>query len=629
MDQILKVPKQLTSVTALETATFINLDLNYSTKPLIEYDLVNVVNQQEVFERERIAVRDYRFSGRLNIYTANEISPTTQIENPDGTTTVITGALNEDWDPLFDGNPPVTPNNWLLQILYPHEKDVDFDIEYIGTNLSISSKANMGPQIKSLTLATPSGDEQKLGVKCVQKHNLKIDDFIYIYNREIPQNPYRGIYRVMSLGIDGENMDTEFILDTPFNGDYLVKSNYRRIVNTTQSDIDFENQVEINSVTATDQNGGTSGTFTNLDEIYLKIETQTPHNLIIPFSASLPPGSQNPSYVPPQEFIPSYIDLRGGGILNGIFKVAAVVNPNIFIIKYILFTSTPLTSKGQSQTYTTNKPIFRSLNGTPSEYYVRKYKVLTTNDYDSYKCAFSSSIYPKTIVNELGIANGTWLYHFNEDIDVGPLLDHNNKPLTELYLGFIKRSGQNTIPWSDVVAGWDFNSTKIIPSNSLETISNFVSGGIGTIEKPNNLFDYIGDYSEYNSLEIEEKVISKIVHRFGQKSDPNNGGYFLEPFKKLQIMNFSGIIETSSINEPTGGIPNYAEKYPDGKIAWKDLLHIGFIEPDTDKGVDYPFVNGKHYFYGNYNFYIRTQIPREDKILDQGDLKVGEIQEVC
>jgi hypothetical protein len=620
MSQILKVPKELTSVTALETATFISLELNYSTKPLIEYDLVNVVNQQEVFDRERIAVRDYRFSGKINIYTANELSPSTA---------TVTGALNEDWDPLFDGEPQVTPNNWLLQILYPHKKDPNYIISYFGATSNINSEANMGPQIKSLTLASPNGDEQKLGVKCVQKHNLKVDDYIYLYNREIPQNPYRGIYKIMSLGIDGENFDTEFVLDTPFINDYLIPSNYRKIVNTTQMDINFESQVEINSVTVTDQNGGVNGSFTNIDEIYLKIETQTPHNLLIPFSASFPLGSNSPSYIPPQEFIPSYIDLRGSGILNGIFKVEQIVNNNTFIIKYVLFTTSPLTSKGQSQTYTTNKPTYRSLNGTPSEYYVRKYKVLTTNKYDTYKCAFSTSIYPKTIINSLGIANDTWLYHFNEDIDVGPLLDHNNKPLTEMYLGFIKRSGQNTYPWSDVISGWEFNSKTILPTNSLETISIFVPGGVGSIEKPNNLFDYIGDYSEYNSFEIEEKVISKIVHRFGIKSSPNTNAYFLKPFKKLQIMNFSGIIETSSINEPTVGIPNYAEKYPDGKIAWKDLLNIGFIEPDTGKGVDYPFVNGKHYFYGGYNFYIRRQIPNEDKIVNQGDFKVGEIQDVC
>ena len=622
MSQILKVPKQLTSKTALETATFLNIGLNRTTKPLIEYDLVNVVNQQDVFEKERLETRNYRFSGKINIYTANELAPTERILNPDDTITVITGALNEDWDPLLDGNPQVTPNNWLLQILYPHKKDVDFNMIYYGPNLTISSPANMGPQIETFLSATPSGEEERLGVKCVQKHNLSVYDYVYIYNREIPSNPYHGIYRVLSLGIDGENMDKNFVLDTPYITNYTVPSNYRKIVNTTQNDINFSNTIDINTVTATDQNGGTTGTFSSNDEIYLKIETQTPHNLVIPFSASFTPESLDPTYVPPQEFIPPYIDLRGVGIFNGIFKVHSVIDPNTFIIKYILFTT-----KGQSQTYTTNKPRFRTLNGTPSDYYVRKYKVLTTNKYDSYKCAFSTSIYPTTIVNELGIANDTWLYHFNEDIDVGPLVDHNNKPLTELYLGFIKRSGERTFPWSSVVAGWDFNSKRIIPPG-LEVISNFVPLGVGTIEKPNNLSDYIGDYAEYNSSEIKERVISKIVHRFGLMSDPTGEGYFLDPFKKLEIMNFSDIIETSSINEPTGGIPNYAETYPDGGIAWRDLLEIGFIEPNSGVGVDYPFINGRHYFYGNYNFYIRRQDPQE-KVINQEFIKIGEIQDVC
>ncbi len=625
MSQILKVPKQLTSKTALETDTFLTIGLNNTTKPLIEYDLVNVVNQADVFEKERIEVRDYRFSGKINIYTANELDPTEKIIDDDGIVTVKTGTLSDDWDPLFDGNPKVTPNNWLLQILYPHKKESNFDFEYMSDfGTTINSKADMGPQIITFLPATPEGEEEKLGVKCAQKHNLSIDDYVYLYNRDIPANPYYGIYRVLSLGIDGENLDKNFVLDTPYEFSYTQPSNFRRIVNTTQKDIDFSDTIDINTVTATDNLGGTVGTFLSDDEIYLKITTQTPHNLDVPFSASLPLGSEDPSYEPPQEFIPPFIDLRGTGILNGIFKVYSVIDPNTFIIKYILFTT-----KGQSQTYTSNKPRFRKLNGTPSEYYVRMYKVLTTNEYDSYKCAFSSSIYPKTIVNELGIANDTWLYHFNEDIDVGELVDHNNKPLTELYLGFIKRSGQNTYEWSDVVAGWDFNSYKITTFNGLETISKYKVGGVGTIEKPNKSYDYIGDYAEYNSLEIKEKVISKIVHRFGLAKDPNGEGYFLNPFTKLEIMNFSDIIETSSINEPTEGIPNYAETYPNGGIAWRDLLYIGFIEPISGVGVDYPFINGKHYFYGNYNFFIRRQNPLTEKIIDQESIKVGKIQDVC
>lgn len=612
MEKISKVPNRLTSKIALDKDNFVQFGLESNTKPLLEYDIVNLVNQQELFEQERREIRKYRFSGRLNLYTANELTPTTKVTNTDGSTTVITGALNEDWDPLFDGNPQVTPNNWVLQILYPHKKDYDFLIKYISTNpfnpQIIESRAELGPQIKNFSLATPNGGEQKVLINGVQNHNLKQDDFIYVYDTSTTINPYNGIFRVISLGNEGENINTDFVVDTTYIGDHNVPSNYRRIYNPSQDDLNYNNPIEIYSITASDYNGGTLGQFNPGDTIYSRIQTQTPHNL----------GLSSTGYTN------AVVDIRGIGVLNGLFEVVSIIDEFLFTIKLTFFTV-----KGQSQIFTNNKPTFRVLDGTPSEYYVRKFKVLSTNDYDTYDCAFSTSIYPETIINELGISNKTWLYHFNKDIDVESLVDHRNKPLTELYLGFIKRAGQNTFPWSKVVAGWDFNRSIINVNNGLETISNYVNGGVGTIEKPNDLFDYVGDFSEYNKAEIKETIISKVVHRFSTVPNSVGEGYFLEPFKKMQIMVFSDVIETSSINEPTEGIPNYAEVYPNGFIAWKDLLDIGYLEPENENGVDYPFINGFHYFYGNYNFYIRRQVPPSDTILDQSLVKISKINDVC
>lgn len=606
MDRISFVPSKLKRAVGIDSDSFVNIKLESSTKPLTDYVITNIVNQQDLFEQERIAVRSYRFSGKINIYTANELTSITDPEEANQ-------ALNEDWDPLFNGDPAVTPNNWLLQILYPHRRIYDYPIihyytDFNNTLTTIESTSEQGPQIKEMGLATPVGEEQKVYVKGVQKHNLNADDFVYIYDTSTTINPYNGIHRIITLGIEGDNLDTDFVLDTPYIDDYIVPSNYRKVYNPSQADLNFENAIQINTITASDADGGTLGAFEFDDVIYSLIQSQTPHNLTVVSGAT-----SNP-----------FIDLRGTGILNGIFEVVSIINEFLFTIRLTYFTT-----KGESQTFTQNQPLFRSLDGTPSEYYVRKYKVLSTNDYDIYKCGFSTSIYPNTVVNELGISNDTWLYHYNKDIDLGPLLDHYDKPITELYLGFIKRAGQNTFPWSNVVAGWDFNKQFIDTTNGLETISIFVPGGVGTIEKSSTQDDYVGDYVEYNKEEIKEKVISKVIHRFGKNSTPDAEGYYLEPFKKMQVMVFSDIIETSSINEPLEGIPNYAETYPDGSIAWRDLLFIGYLEPQNENGVDYPFVNGKHYFYGNYNFYIRRQIPPLEKIINQDNLKIGVIQDVC
>lgn len=621
MEKISIVPKRFRSSGGIDVDNFLNLEFKSTTKPLIEYDITNIVNQQDQFEQERIETRDYRFSGKINIYTANEITPTERKTLPNGTSTVVTGALNEDWDPLLDGNPQVTPNNWVLQMLYPEKKEPDFEItkkNQLNPSLNITSLAKQGPQIVNFSLAQPSGEEEKLAVTTIQKNNIAVDDFVYVYNNGTTPNPYTGVYRVLSLGIDGSDLNNKFVLDTPFNGNYTQPSNYRKIVNVTQNDINFSNNFDIYSLTATDIDGNTSGSFLPNEKIYTKVETQTPHKLFTGYTSSVSNPRKNPKN--------QNIDLRGEGILNGIFYVTNVIDAFNFTIELTYFTT-----KGQTQQFLSNNPKFRALDGTPSEYYVRKYKVLSTNEYDIYNCAFSSSIYPKTIVNELGIANDTWLYHYNKDFNLGPLLDHNNKPLTELYLGFIKRAGQNTYPWSDVVADWEFNYESVNNSSNIETISKYNSGGVGTIEKPDENFYYIGDYAEYNSIEIEEKIISKIIHRFGRFDFPNDEGYYLNPFKRLEIMNFSNTIEFSDLFESTEGIPNYAEVYLNGDIAWRDFLPIGFIEPDNSVGVDYPFVNGRHYFYGNYNFFIRRQFNpfKEDNETRDKNIKVGEIEDVC
>ena len=88
--------------------TNISLELENNSKPLTEYDIIDIVNLQNVFDKEREKSKKYRFNGKLNIYTSNVLS---------------SGATSSDWDPLFKGIPPTTPNNWVMQITYPSSMD--------------------------------------------------------------------------------------------------------------------------------------------------------------------------------------------------------------------------------------------------------------------------------------------------------------------------------------------------------------------------------------------------------------------------------------------------------------------------------------------------------------------------
>lgn len=56
----------------------------------------------------------------------------------------------------------------------------------------------------------------------------------------------------------------------------------------------------------------------------------------------------------------------------------------------------------------------------------------------------------------------------------------------------------------------------------------------------------------------------------------------------------------------TDNIPSYAYDYKNGNYVWRDVLEIGFIEPESGFGVDYPFINGNHYLHNNDLFKVKS-----------------------
>jgi hypothetical protein len=257
------------------------------------------------------------------------------------------------------------------------------------------------------------------------------------------------------------------------------------------------------------------------------------------------------------------------------------------------------------------------LDATPSDYYVRKFEVLTTNSYDVYDAAFSSSIYPKTQTNELGVSNKTWLCNFVRDVDLGIYTSHRGGQVSDIYFSIIKRSGQNTFDWSNVTAHWDFDRRIANYGNSLETISTRVNGGVGSIAKANVGDTYFGDFVEFNRDEIREYVISEVIHRFSTNDNPNGNGYYYTPFRRIPIRVFSDLIEVATPEDNIFGLPGDFITKPNGNIEWRDLLTPGYFE-DGVNGVDYPFLNGANYIYINHTLYVRRQVPPNAQINQSG-----------
>ena len=95
--------------------------------------------------------------------------------------------------------------------------------------------------------------------------------------------------------------------------------------------------------------------------------------------------------------------------------------------------------------------------------------------------------------------------------------------------------------------------------------------------------NFTGPYTAYfNNLQI--------IRFFGT---PKYGGWVYDPLGDYKIKQWSSYIETA---DPTVlGIPYWAQDV-DGLKVWRELLDVGYFE-DVNRtlGVDYPFLNGKHY----------------------------------
>lgn len=297
--------------------------------------------------------------------------------------------------------------------------------------------------------------------------------------------------------------------------------------------------------------------------------------------------------------------------------------------------------------------MIRLFAGQPSEYYFRLFRkiqtrdmpVIQTSNYETYNLAFSENIYTDTISQ----------FVFNEDINVNNLTDNLGRPLSQIYLSIIKTSsaGSPLFPvFGQVSSGIE---TPFIPNLNTSNINTYLqsvpainkihNGGSlpfpthiplessVTIDNNNNILnnnDFYGDLVEYNIMEVQETVLADIFHRFNTVNressptlsyvnaignppptttislGPRQEGYFYKAHNLITIRQFSNYVNQGYL--ATDIIPDYAINLGDGTYLWRDLLDIGFNDTNSI-GLDYPFVNGCHYMYNNYCFYVRRQDP--------------------
>lgn len=230
-----------------------------------------------------------------------------------------------------------------------------------------------------------------------------------------------------------------------------------------------------------------------------------------------------------------------------------------------------------------------------SDLYKERYDVITEiNDVTLYNCGFSKNIFNDNI----------FLFNFNIDINVKDIRDYFNKPITELYLYFDYQLDVNK---NEILFTKDFNNT----SNENKNL---------TITKTSNTDYTIDDLIIANLIrkrdnEFDETIINEQEFKIRYRLNNNRSLQFkYNPFIKIKLRDYNDVVYFGNKNGNTKNfinIPDYAKIVGnplDGNLIWKELLPHGFIDPITNLGVNFPFVNGYHYVFTNNILSVRPDL---------------------
>lgn len=218
-----------------------------------------------------------------------------------------------------------------------------------------------------------------------------------------------------------------------------------------------------------------------------------------------------------------------------------------------------------------------------------KYQILSNLS----SCEVYKSGYGKNIYNDQ-----QYSFSFSVDIDVTNLYDSFHKPLTQLYLFFKYKPTLNGATPQQMEKLFENMSTDG-ETSTIDPVPITTTGyTAGNLVK--------GDWVNYVSTNFEE-IVSLKKEYYVQFYCSGSTGQYLQfkyyPFVPLKLRDWGDEFITGNISgtsETDAQIPNYAVKIDNnGNYLWKDLLQNGYIDPISNKGVNYSFINKRHYVFSN------------------------------
>ena len=612
-----------------EEDTYSSVALDGDMREIPEVETGENILVEEVFEDEREASTIYRISAQLNILVLladpyidyqgaeqagsnkGELRNTTHLcIGTDDPTDPINGSSDYTIGDMYPQlNNINEENNWFIKVLYPES--------YLPNDTQISFSQNIQ---SGATIYVQDG-LPILGVNFVEINTtiypcfitetdvqLENNDMVYIDGKYIyhPDSGVKGILqafvnnylggfrRVIYTDLNATELDIKvngmrpadiklFIIDTPiinanqptqpsilsqfppqlkalllslpsmdFNG------SYKRVIGVSKTDIDAvdgDYMTSSSTLSSVDKDGSP-----NSMGQYTKVTTSSPHGLGKGF----------------------YIESRKLKIWTGLSWYPAISSDfinhdftGIFRIDSIPFDTTTnkysetefiLDANSSVPGMTATYIQFKGVDAIASEYKIRMFKELTgIKDYILDRTAFADSIY----------SNPSFLINVIKDVDVRDLTDYLDRPLSELFVGVIKRAGSKPYDWSRVVSHYShivrgiegylispgftvgdpgfspipgvmpliYSETTNVDLQAFETTippleytysltNNYPSDRVkasdiqvdanGEVTSATYHYGtdtttdgrYLGDLVEYNRGELTERVISDIYHRF-------------------------------------------------------------------------------------------------------------------
>lgn len=223
--------------------------------------------------------------------------------------------------------------------------------------------------------------------------------------------------------------------------------------------------------------------------------------------------------------------------------------------------------------------------------YVKNYVVATKLvNGEVFKAGFGRNIF----------FNYTYTFDFNVDFSVEGYRDSFGFPITELYLFFVYKKRVNVS--GDLNVTGDSETYKYynwITETFEDVIYNMSTGyTVGQL--------LMGDVVNYQLLDFTQTVEKRMTHYITFPYDTTGGTEQLQfkynPFIPIKLRDFGDEVITANISGGTENdftIPTYATLIPDGNgnYVWRDILPNGYIDPISGAGVDYPFINKRHYVF--------------------------------